>query len=808
MIEDARYAFRQLRKHLGFTTLAVLTLGLGIGAAAAVFGLIQGVLLSPPPYREADRLVLLAPERRDGQPYTQRPTTAQWIAWQASTQSLESSALYRWTFNFLVTPEGSESLGGMVVTRDYFQTLGLRPMRGRAFADADIARPNTPPTTIMLGYELWQRKFGGDPSIVGTTVRISRQPAPFEVIGVMPPGIRFLPDPANASEPNYDVNAYVDFWFCVEPDSSQTRARAWNVVGRLRPGATATQASADLAAIAVRQAQADPELSRLTARARPLLDDLNQEGRRLLVPLFGSVALVFFIACGNVAGLLLARGLQRHQEYAVRFALGAGRWRLFRQTLTESFAVAVTGAVVGAAVTAAAIRLFKAIGGYAIPRSDAVSAGWGVLAFGALAAVVAAAIAGMLPALRAASSDRLQGVEGARTSAGRAERRLLGGVATLQIVLTVALLAGAALLIRTAQNLARVRPGYDTENILTMTVTAVQQDTWKTFHVQALERIARLPGVTHTAFVWGLPLTGNKWTGDIDVLGEPGSPALADRVNVPLRAVTSDYFSAMSIQLVEGRAFRASDDTDTTPVAMVNQAFGRRYLGGANAVGKKFIFSGNPKRQVEIVGIVSDIRTEALSDGAEAEVYLPLWQSRAFSKHMIVRATSDPRALAPMIRRELQAVDPTAAVEHIKTMADVRRESVAPRTFAMQLLTAFSLVATLLALVGLYGVLSLSVASRTKELAVRKAIGAQRHAILRLILGEGARMIVVGVVIGTGLAVAGGRLLNTLLFDVRPADPLTLAGAALAFGLAAFLACCIPAWRAAKIDLMEALRHQ
>jgi putative ABC transport system permease protein len=808
MIEDVRYALRQLRKNPGFAAAAVMTLGLGIGASAAMFGLIQGVLLSPPPYSKPDRLVLVSPTRVDGEPYTQGNTIGQWIDWRTRSRTLEAPALYRWTFNFLVLPDGSESLGGMVVTGDFFKILGLRPVLGREFTPSEASRTKVPPTGIILGYELWQRKFNGDRTIIGTPVRISRYPAPFPVVGVMPPGVRFLPDPANASEPNYDVNARVDFWLSVAPDETQLKSRGWSAVSRLRDDATVGQAQAELAALAVRQAQANADLQGLIATVRPMLEELNKEARGLLVPLFGSVALVFFVACVNVAGLFVARGLQRHREYAMRAALGASRRRLFRQLLTESVVLSMVSAVVGAGIAAGAVSLFKATGGHAVPRADAVTVGWPVFAFGCVAALVAAVVAGLLPAVRAASSHHFQGLSGARSSTARAERRLLGAIATVQIVFTVALLGGAALLIRTASNLASVRPGYDTENILAVTVTTVTPNTWKEFHTRVLERVAALPGVTHAAFVWGLPLTGNKWPGTIDLVGQPGSARLTDQLSVPLRSVTPDYFSVMGVSLMDGRTFLPSDNADAPRVAAVNQTFAARYFHGRSAIGRQIRFDGDPKRPLDIVGVVSDTRTEALSERAQPEVYLSFWQSGPFSKHLVLRAAADPRSLASLVRREVHTVDPTAAVEHVTTMEQIRRESLAPRTFAMRLLVGFSLLATALALVGIYGVLSLSVGSRVKEIAVRKAIGAQRQDILRLVLGEGCRLVVLGVALGTMVAVLFGRGLKAYLFEVKTADPLSLAAAALVFGAGALGACLVPALRAARTDLLTALHHE
>ena len=806
-MEDVRYALRQLRKAPAFAAAAIVTLALGIGAAAAMFGLVQGVLLSPPPYASPDRLVLVSPRRVDGRPYTQGTWFAHWLQWRAESRTLEPPALYRWNFNFLILPDGSQSLGGMVVTRNFFSTLGVRPLHGREFTEAEASRPKVPATGIMLGYELWQRQFKGDPAVVGTAIRVSRSPTPLTIVGVMPPGLRFLPDPGNASEPNYDVDAPVDFWVSFTPDETAPRARGWNTVARLRDGVTLDQARTELTTLASRLGATDPDLAVLTPSVRPVVQVLNEDAGRLLLPLFGSVALLFLVASVNVAGLFVARGLQRHREYAMRAALGASRLRLFRQTLTESGAIAVISAVAGAALAVGGIRMFTAIGGQAVPRAESVSVGWPLFAFGLAAALVAALIAGLLPALRASAPGHAGSLKGSRSSAGRGERRLLGAIATVQVICTVALLAGAALLIRTASRLASVRPGYETERVLAVTVTNVTPGTSTPFHTAVLERVAALPGVVRTAFVWGLPLTGNKWPGTMELVGQAGADTVSGQLNLPLRAITPDYFDLMGMGLIDGRGFRTTDNADAPRVAVVNQAFSKKYFPGAGALGRQMRFPGDVKRPIEIVGIVSDTRTDALSAQAEPEVYLSFWQNSAFSKHLVVRTASDPNAVAALVRREVHAVDPTASVEHFTTMAQIRRDSIAPRTFAMRLLVGFSILATALALVGIYGVLSLSVGSRVKEIAVRKAVGAQGRDILRLILGEGSRMIGVGLVLGIVVSIFVGRALAGQLFEVQAADPLSLGAAALVFGIVALLICLLPAMRAAKTDLLAAL-HQ
>jgi putative ABC transport system permease protein len=463
--------------------------------------------------------------------------------------------------------------------------------------------------------------------------------------------------------------------------------------------------------------------------------------------------------------------------------------------------------LLGAGLATQTIHIFKLIGGHAIPRLDSVAVGWPIFGFGLGAAIIAAGIAGIIPALRAAWLGPVAASSARRASAGRAERSLLRGVTILQTAMTLALLFGGALLIRTVQNLTKVRPGYDTENILAMTVTCVNRDHWKEFHTQALERVAALPGVKHAAFVWGLPLTGNKWNGDMEIPGQAISSKLADKMHLPLRSVTPDYFDTMGIGIASGRNFRSSDDSGAPRVAMINEALAARYFPGSDAVGKKLRFVGDTN-SIEVVGIVSNTRTEALSEEADPEIYFPLWQNSAFSKHLVVRTTADPRPLVALIGRELHSLDPTSAVEHVQTMEDIRRDSVAARTFAMRLLLGFAAIATSLALVGIYGVLSLSVGSRTKEIAVRVAVGAPRLEIFRLIVGEGFRLVLLGLFLGGIMTALLGRLLAIFLFGVTPTDPLALAAAALGFATVALVACWLPAYRATQVDPMEALRYE
>jgi len=808
MLDDVRLGWRKLRQQPGFTIVAALTLALGIGATSAVFSLVQGVLLTPPPYREPGRLALIQPAPTEGrQVNARRWSAAQWTEWQRDSKAFEALAGYGWSFNFMVLDEGSESLEGMFVSKDYFRVVGLEPVLGRTFSDVEASFPPGP--VIIIGYDLWQRKFGGDPNIIGTKLRMSRRDTPPTIIGVMPPGVRFMPSPATAQEPNYNVNALVDFWMPNAPNPERMKAPFWDVVGRLRDGVTVEQARAELEVITSRQAKADGDFDKMTPQLQALTDNFNADARRILLPLFGAAALVLLIACGNVAALLLVRGLHRQDEYAVRTALGVRRLVLFRQVSIESLLLALLGGALGVGLAIGIVRIFKVIAGPAIPRLDAVTTVWPVLLSGLAVAVIGALVAGLLPALRASRLDAMAVIKsaGPKSSAGRGERRLLRAVTVGQTALTLALLMGAGLLLRTTSNLARVDSGYNTGQLLNMTVTAVQGD-WNAFHTRALERVSAIPGVEGAAFAWGVPLTGNNWPGAFEFEGQPPVARPIDAAALPVRSVTPGYFNILRMSIVEGRDFRDSDNRTGPNVTIVNRALAERYFPGSSAVGKKVWRFGRQQPPSEIIGIVANSRTGDLTRPPEPEIYLSLWQAGAFSKDLVVRTSSDPRGVMADVQRALREVDATVAVENVKTLDQVRADSVATRTFATQLLVGFSIAASILTLVGVYGVLSLSVASRRREIAVRGAIGAQGHDIRKLVFTDAFRLIAWGVVAGVIAAILLSRALATFLFGVESTDPTTLISVGILFAAVALLACWVPTQRAAQIDPLEALRSE
>ena len=809
MLRDLRFGMRMLRKQPGFTALAVFTLALGIGATAAVFSLIQGVLLTPPPYRQPDRLVLMPPRRTDREPEMNTPgwSPAQWREWKQQAQTVDGIAGYGWTFNYLVQDAGSESMEGMAVTNDYFRVLGLQPVMGRTFANNENEENAKP--VIILGYDFWQRKFKGDQNILGKTIQMSRRNIPPTVIGVMPPGVRFLPSPGASQEPNYDLNATVDFWVPAPFDPKRANDRQMNLIARLKDGRTIAQAQTELSALAGREAQSDRAFEDYTPEVQSLTEELNHEGRGILIPLLGAAGLVLLIACGNVAALLLVRGLLRQQEYAVRSALGIGRWGLLRQVSAEGLLMASIGGAFGVLLAFGVVKFFKLIGGHAIPRLDAVTAGWQLLVWGFAAALLSGLIAGVFPALRASNTDAIDVLKsaGPKSSASRGERRILRGVAIFQTALTLALLVGSGLLIRTMMNLAKVHTGYATSHILTASVTAVEGD-WTRFHHLALERVSTIPGVQKAAFAWGVPLTGNDWPVAVELEGQPVINDVAGRILFPFRAVTPGYFDLLGQKLTDGRDFLESDTVKAPGVAIVNRALVERYFPHSNPLGKRIWFNGRDKPGLTIVGVIADARSNDLTKLPEPEIYLPLWQAHAFSKSLIVRTTAAPETVMAEVRRELRAVDPTVAIENMKTMDEIRSESLATRTFAMQLLVGFALVGSVLTLVGIYGVMALSVTSRRREIAIRAAVGAERRHIRNLVFEEGFRLIAGGVIVGTLAALLLSRVLRSFLFGVGVADPATFAGVAVLFAAVALAACWMPMRRAAAVDPAEALRNE
>ena len=803
MLTDLRFACRQLLKTPGFSLIAIFSFALGIGATTAVFSVINGILLRSGPYRQPEQLVFITPEKLVGGVTNVGVTGKQFDEWEKQTRSFGGMAAYDWLFTFLVHPDGNESLEGMLGSASLFNTLGVQAFMGRTFTPQETSTDDHP--VVLLGYELWQRRFGGDPGMIGKTVQLARFP-PLTVVGIMPPGIRFLPSRNGVQAPNYNVHAHVDFWIPGAPRPTLP-ARNWNVVARLKPDVNLSQARAEMTSLAGNQARVDPGLTGLTAAVTPADEILNGDIRRVTRPLFGAVCLVLFIACANVTSLLVVRGLSRQKELAVRTALGATWPRLLRLALTESFVLAIAGGVVGTLLAFGATKLLLVAAPNAIPRLDEVGLDPRTLAFAVGVSLLTGLTSGAMAAWQVIRPNVNQALKagGGGAVQGRGGRRFLGSMIVGELALTLTLLIGAGLMVQTITRLMRVNPGYETHEIVSMVVTSLKPNVYA-FHAEALEKVSALPGVTSAAFVWGLPLTGNQSRAPILIDGRPPSDNPQDRIVLPIRQVTPTYFKLMGIALREGRLFNDHDQASSAPVAIINQEMARRYFPDGKPIGQHVrIPRGKP---MEIVGIVSDLRTKGLNAPVEPEVYLPFFQAPAFSKHLVLRSKMDPVEIAAAVRRALLQIDSGVIIEKVKTMDRIRDDSISAQRFTMTVISLFSGLALILAAVGMYGVISHSVVQRTREIGVRMAIGAQSHHILRLILGHGMILAASGIALGLASSIALTRVLRSLLFEVDPTDLLTFIVVPGLLATVVLLACWWPARRATKIDPLVVIRSE
>lgn len=804
MISDLRLCVRQIAKNPLFALVAILSLGLGIGATTSVFTVVNSTLLRPLPYRDPSRLVFITADHAAGGASNASVTSPQFDGWEKQAQSFEGLAAYDWTFTFLVHPDGNESVEGLRASAQLFSVLGLQPYLGRVFSseEKDVQQNHV----VILGYELWQRRFGGDPSLVGKTIQLNQLP-PVTVIGIMPPGVRFLPARGSDQAPNYNLNAFVDFW--IPATAVPTRAGRWNVVARLKAGTSLGQARAEMKSIAAVQAHDTPALNGLTAAVTPIGEVLDGQIRQVVLPLFGAVCFVLFIAIGNVTGLFIVRGLSRQKELAVRIALGANWRQLLRLTLAESFTISALGGILGVVFALAATRLLLLFAPASIPRLDGVGIDWSVLAFAAAMSVLTGLTSGVLTAWQVARPDvnhaLRAGSGGGRQ--GRAGRRLLASLVTGEVALTLMLLIGAGLMMKTMISLLRVNPGYETSQIVSMSVTSLSPNVIG-FHQEAIRKLSALPGVSAAAFVWGLPLTGNFWRAPIAIEGRPPPTNPQDRIFAPLRAVTPDYFRVMGIALQNGRTFTDRDVSNAPRVALINEEMARRYFPHEDPLGKHVTIDGGKPNPMEIVGVVADLRSRALNAPLDAEIYLPFYQAPAFSKHLVLRAQVDPMSLVEPIRRVLKTVDAGVVIENVKSMDRIRNDSISAQRFALLLIAAFSAAALLLAIGGIYGVMSHTVLQRSHEIGIRVAIGAGKSDILRLILGHGFSLAMIGITFGLAGAAALTRVLHSLLFNANPIDPATFAVTSLLLVGVILIACWLPAQRATKIDPLKVLRSE
>ena len=810
LLQDLRFGARMLRKNPGFTLITVLTLTLGIGANTAIFSVVNGVLLRPLPYYEPERLVMVWSEQTIPQAQLgvtdYSVTNADFLDWRSQNQVFEQvAAMFGHRGNLMGGGE-PESVAALYVSDSLFPLLNARLAVGRAFLpEEDRAGAER---VLVLSHGLWLRRYGADPKIIGQKITLDNKA--YTVIGVTAPDFQF---PHRGELPSkFKIATKVDLYLPLAFTPAERNDRLDDhlaVIARLKPGVSVEQASVEMSAIARRLAEQYPQTNTdKGVRLVPLQQQAVGKARTALLVLLGAVGFVLLIACANVANLLLARAATRQKELAIRAALGASRWRVVRQLLSESMLLAISGGAAGLWLAWWGVKLLLAIAPDNLPRAQDIRLDTRVAGFTLVASLLTGIVFGLLPALQAAKinfGDALK--EGGRDAAGLLRRRLRGFLVVGEVALALVLLIGAGLLIRSFTRLTEVDPGFDPRGILMMDIwpqppkyTTSQANA---FHQRTLERVRALPGVEAAALVHPAPLSGDQRSAGFGIEGLP-SPT-EEPFNAGLRIISPDFFKTFRIPLVNGRLLAESDDAKAPPVAVVNESLTRLYFANENPLGKRIIISGVTRA---IVGVVGDVKHSALDEEAKAELYLPMAQSTRRQMSLAVRASGDPLQMVAAVRGQIRAEDKEMPIFNLQTMERLMDKSVAPRRFNMLLLGVFALVGLALAAVGLYGVISYTVTQRTREIGIRLALGAQRADVRRLVVGEGMKLTLIGALLGLGGALALTRLMKTLLFGVSSTDPLTfIVIAALLLGVA-LLACWIPARRATKVDPMIALRYE
>ena len=805
---DLRYAVRSLRTHPGFTAVVLATLALGIGANAAIFSVVNAVLLRPLPYEGADRIVVVWGDlHRPG--VNEIPASAgEYVDYRDRSHAFDQVAVYD-TAGFNLTGGGEpERVDGAIVTASLFPLLGASAAIGRTFLAAEEQPGRN--DVALIGHGLWRRRFGANPAIVGQVVSIDGRPT--QVVGVMPPRFQF-PDPA--------IEIWKPLLLDADAVSDDNRgSHGYTALARLRPGATLSQAQADLAGVTATFKAEHPLNYRtgFSVALRPLQTEIVGDTGRPLLILLGAVGLVLLIACANVSNLLLARAASRRREIALRTALGASRGRLVRQLLTESILVALAGGAAGLVLAWWGVDLLIALGPDTIPRLREVTLDARVVVFTALVSLATGVVFGIVPALRASGAslgDALKegGRSGERAMLGRAGRVLV----VSEVALSLVLLVGAGLLVHSFARVQNVEPGFDARGMLTLRLS-LPESRYTTFEqgdrfFDALFAALRArPDVDSVAAANALPFSGNNGSRTFHIEGqEPKRPE--DQPEEQLRIVTDGYFQTMKVPLVKGREFTDRDRLGAPRVAVVNESLARKHFPDGRVIGRRVAFSRNEPQWYEIVGIVGNIKHRGLDASDRPEMYVP-YRQPLFSNwtvrpmQVVVRTAGDPLAAAATVRREIARLDPDQPISDVRTMDERIGRSLESRRFNMILLAAFAALALALAAIGIYGILAYAVTERTHEIGVRLALGAQPRDVLSMIVAQGMAMTAAGAAIGVVAALAVTRLMSSLLFGISAADPMTFAAIPLLLGVVAFVACYVPARRATRVDPLVALRTE
>ena len=810
LLQDLRYGARMLLKQPGFTIVAVIALALGIGANTAIFSVVNAILLRPLNYKDSDRLVQI----NHNYPKLDLKASVSAIGYTHYRDHCDAfeaiGAASSWAVN--LTESGDpERLLGMAVSHTFLPMLGIEPARGRVFT-SDEDQPGHD-RVVVLSDGLWHRRFAGDPNLVGNTIRLNGEN--YTVVGIMPPSFQF------GREFAQPIDLYSPIAFTPEQlDPNRWRNEFLFVVAKLKPNVTLEHAQAQMDTIAANVRREyfgggdadDPSSWGLLLRS--LSEIVVGEIRPALLVLLAAVGFVLLIACANVANLLLARAALRHKEIAIRSALGAGRWRVIRQLLTESILLAVIGGAIGLALAYWGMRAMLSLNEDRIPRAGEIGIDGRVLFFTAGVALLTGVLFGLFPALQTSKTD-LHAVlkEGGRS--GSARRSVRGLFVVAEVALALVLLVGAGLLLKSFQKLQEVNPGFNPEHVLTMQIslpaTKYQEPQQvDAFFQQALEKVNALPGVQSAGVSTSVPMSGANSAGSFSIEGRTIAPGeMAPWGNRWFAGAS--YFQTLGVPLIKGRYFDDRDVRDAPPVAIIDETMERKFWPDENPIGRRISFQRDPQGNPvwrEVVGVVGHVKHKGLEGESPVQYYIPHRQLAVNNVFLVVRTAVEPASMAGAVRGSIQQVDRELPVFRVTTMERMVADSMTQRRFAMTLLGVFAFVALILASVGLYGVMSYSVTHRTNEIGIRMALGATVTDVLAMVVGQGMKLSLAGVGIGLAGAFALTRVMRTLLFGVSATDPLTYALVALVLAAVSLVACFVPARRATKVDPMEALRYE
>ncbi len=807
LFQDLRYTLRSLRRTPGFTAIIVLTLALSIGANSAIFSLFEGVLLRTLPYPDAGKLTRVFFNNNNWPKFPLNPFD--FHDFRERNHSFESFAAYTRSDVQLSGQGEPVKLTGFMVTAGFFHTLGLHTALGREFTTRNEI-PNSE-RVVMLSDRVWRDRFGSAPDIVGRKITLQSQP--FTVAGVMPPGVEHPGNSYNPVAYGETVDAWLPFWF--EGNPNQRGSHFIEGLGRLKPGVTIQQAHADLTTILAGLAAIHEGDRNWRIVMVPLQREIVGASRRMLIVLLGAVGLVLLIACANAANLLLARATARQHEIALRMALGAGRGRLIRQLLAESLLVSCIGGALGAALSVVGVRLLVAALPAGFPRASEIHVDGAVLAFTLLISVATGLLFGIVPAMHAARRDPRQGLtESSRSSTGgTSSARLRNVLVIAEVSLSFVLLVGAGLMLRSLLNLLNSEPGFQPQHVLTASISLPgvnyhDHQSVTRFYERLVADVGTIPGVKAVGVGTDLPWTGyDDNNGGFTLEGE--TPPPNQEFHARYHAATGGYFRAVGTPLVSGRYFDARDTKDSAPVLIINQAMANYWHQG-KALGGRLSFEDQPKEKdwLTIVGIVADVKDRPDSAAAEPAFWWPHQQQPFGSMRIVVRSALDTQTLARQLQLIVHRMDPALAVGDVRAMDSIADASYSTSRFSFFLVSLFALLAWTLASIGIYGVISYSVSLRIHEYAVRIALGASGWQVMRLVMGQGVRLALVGACIGLVCGVALARVLASVLYQVPGADPLTLAAAAFVAMTSAALACYVPARRVVANDPMRALQAE